>query len=1110
MKKVLMIFLIVLLSVQPLAVFGTENVNKQPFSDIDGHWAETTINENYEKGMVIGYPNETFKPDQNMKRSELITFINRYFGLKQEADTNFEDVSGKEWYAYEAAKTKYYEYVEELKLKPEESAAREDVINMLSIMLDIEEQEDISQEVMFTDLENIDDETREKIYKFSQLGYIAGYEDGTFKPEGTITRAEILTIFENSLGYIVRNQEDLDAIPSDVKKVTIINPNIVIENKEFEGDLYIGPGADGNVTIKNTTVKGKIEIAGGELDKPIVLENIKTDKVVITKSKETPEVQIKGQSTIGELKTKSYANIELLGDTEIQKFMILAKIELDLRDKSKITLLTTEGDANIQTEAESEIVTLQACEKTNISGKGEIKKAYIKDKEVVIDNRPQYLKIDTSVGKVEIGGKLINYKNDDYRKSSTSSSVTTVTTTEINIKTNPIDINYKEGDNLDLTGLVVTITKSDSSTEDVEYADFSSENITTNPINGTALSTTNTAITVNIDSLTTSFNITVEEPDTTVPTIIDSTITSPNATLSSIDLSWTKATDDITSSSDLEYKVYYSTSDNLDTLENTEANGIAVGDYEKDINTKTITDLTENTTYYFNIIVKDEAGNKVCYGVVSKSTLAPVITTGISVKTNPTHVNYKEGDNLDLTGLVVTITKSDSSTEDVEYADFSLKSITTNPVNGTALSTANTAVTVNIDSLSTSFNITVEEPTPASTMVGSGTADEPFIINSLEGLVAVGRGLTVDGVNDYSLSSYYELGKDLDFTLDSSYEDPSGKDIFDVDEDSDVDEILKDALTKVDESDTGKGFKPIGDSTSYFKGNFNGKQHEIANLYINRVHEDYVGLFGYVQCLGISNLGIVNIDVTGGNYIGGLIGYTSNNFSRSISDVFAEGKVTGKGTTGYIGGLIGYSKMNSISNSYANVTVTSISDYVGGLLGYTYKGSISNSYSTGSVTAEGEKAGGLVGYNRQYCNITNAYSTSEVNGKNFVGGLVGQNSKCDISNSIAYNLKIKISVTGRVNRITGMDSSSIFTNNYAYENMEVKAVGEDRTIYPGLANINGADIIADNLKSLDFYTNSDNWGTEGENTLWDFTDIWEIKDGANRPTLKHVGNDDGK
>ena len=59
--------------------------------------------------------------------------------------------------------------------------------------------------------------------------------------------------------------------------------------------------------------------------------------------------------------------------------------------------------------------------------------------------------------------------------------------------------------------------------------------------------------------------------------------------------------------------------------------------------------------------------------------------TGFTIKTQPTALNYTHGDPLDLTGLVVTITYDDTSTEDVAAADFTARHITAIPSHGNRL-----------------------------------------------------------------------------------------------------------------------------------------------------------------------------------------------------------------------------------------------------------------------------------------------------------------------------------------------------------------------------------------------------------------------------------------
>lgn len=71
-----------------------------------------------------------------------------------------------------------------------------------------------------------------------------------------------------------------------------------------------------------------------------------------------------------------------------------------------------------------------------------------------------------------------------------------------------------------------------------------------------------------------------------------------------------------------------------------------------------------------------------------------VSVTSISIKTPPAQTHYTEGDTLVLDGLVVTLAKSDGSEEDVPLAAFAAKGIATEPANGSALTAADTVVTI--------------------------------------------------------------------------------------------------------------------------------------------------------------------------------------------------------------------------------------------------------------------------------------------------------------------------------------------------------------------------------------------------------------------------------
>ncbi|MCP5502289.1 MAG: hypothetical protein H7A25_20505 [Leptospiraceae bacterium] len=88
----------------------------------------------------------------------------------------------------------------------------------------------------------------------------------------------------------------------------------------------------------------------------------------------------------------------------------------------------------------------------------------------------------------------------------------------------------------------------------------------------------------------------------------------------SLTVNWTAATDG-TPQSSMQYLLYQSSSNNIATIANMEANGTAIGTYTSNIISKAVTGLTINNTYYFNVIALDANGNKTAYTMISATTV---------------------------------------------------------------------------------------------------------------------------------------------------------------------------------------------------------------------------------------------------------------------------------------------------------------------------------------------------------------------------------------------------------------------------------------------------------------------------------------------------------
>ena len=100
---------------------------------------------------------------------------------------------------------------------------------------------------------------------------------------------------------------------------------------------------------------------------------------------------------------------------------------------------------------------------------------------------------------------------------------------------------------------------------------------------------------------------------------------------------------------------------------------------------------------------------------------------------------------------------------------------------------------------------------------------------------------------------------------------------------------------------TSSGFKPIGDASTPFTGNFDGNHHSIANLTIERPTGTNIGLFGMTGSTGVvRNLGLTDATVTGGTNTGVLVGSNGGNVSNSYAN---DSTLLGTTTTGTLAGF---------------------------------------------------------------------------------------------------------------------------------------------------------------------------------------------------------------
>ncbi|WP_270164520.1 S-layer homology domain-containing protein [Paenibacillus sp. SYP-B4298] len=129
---------------------GGETAPNTVFSDAGQHWASAAIAQAAARGIVNGYQDGSFRPNETATRAEFVTMLARAFSLEQSSSA--------------------------VKLK---------------------------------DAEQIPTWARGSVAQAMELGIITGYADQTFRPSGTISRVELAVMVVRALGLPVKEQAEL-------------------------------------------------------------------------------------------------------------------------------------------------------------------------------------------------------------------------------------------------------------------------------------------------------------------------------------------------------------------------------------------------------------------------------------------------------------------------------------------------------------------------------------------------------------------------------------------------------------------------------------------------------------------------------------------------------------------------------------------------------------------------------------------------------------------------------------------------------------------------------------------------------------------------------------
>lgn len=171
--------------------------SQAPFSDVKGHWAEREIADMVRQGIVKGYPDGRFGPEEALTQEQFMALVHRLL----------PPFPGREFGAYtkemilSAVKGRWSEkaYTNLLAAgiiaygKPAEKINRVQAAHILLASLASQSEGEKyrgTKAKFFQDIDVSDEYEVIIVYPIYKLGMMAGYPDGTFRPNATLTRAE--------------------------------------------------------------------------------------------------------------------------------------------------------------------------------------------------------------------------------------------------------------------------------------------------------------------------------------------------------------------------------------------------------------------------------------------------------------------------------------------------------------------------------------------------------------------------------------------------------------------------------------------------------------------------------------------------------------------------------------------------------------------------------------------------------------------------------------------------------------------------------------------------------------------------------------------------------
>ncbi len=259
-------------------------------------WSRDALMFAVENGILAGDENHNLNPRSNITRAEMAAVLVRLLGATQETSLSaFTDVLEGAWYVKElsaAVKAGIFGGVSDTEMMPNAAITREQAVVVLCRAFGIVDTDRTAYQE-FTDGSQISDYARDSVSAMRKQKLVGGYDDGSFQPRNSITRAEVAQLLYNIFDVIADKPEDIPAKGWVLYRGTQALP----ETLTLQGTLTVGQALS-SIKAADWQISDAVLLRGGE-KVSADLSGLKTAKLVCAPlsgavSAEVPELWLSG------------------------------------------------------------------------------------------------------------------------------------------------------------------------------------------------------------------------------------------------------------------------------------------------------------------------------------------------------------------------------------------------------------------------------------------------------------------------------------------------------------------------------------------------------------------------------------------------------------------------------------------------------------------------------------------------------------------------------------------------------------------------------------------------------------------------------------------------